>query len=205
MAVRTIDNRGGKKVIAIFPSKQGRQIWCESLNELNYAHLLDIDSGVLDFEHQPLKLNYVLDGKKRRYTPDFRVIRATGNQLIEVKPHDKAISLEWRQRFQAIAPEAHELGYEFKVVTDRMINLEPQLNNVKLLRRYFSVEFTTEHRLVAKELFQTHPEINLGVMRTGFEVCGFTVQSLYAMIYHGQIALRLDEKITPESRLFCQL
>lgn len=205
MSVRDVNNCGSNKVIALFPSRHGREIWCESLLELNYVHLLDTDSDVKDFDHQPLKLEYLLDGKRRRYTPDFRVIRANGKQLIEVKPHSKAISQEWRQRFQAIALEAEKLGYEFKVITDRLINLEPQLRNVKFLRRYFRVEITLEHTLVTKRIFRDHHTVSLGLMTKGFEMTGLSIQSLYSMIYHGLLGVRLDEPFTADSQLFCQL
>lgn len=204
MSSRKITNRGGRKVISLFPTKHGHSVWCESLNELYFAHLLDVDPEVLDFEEQPFPLHYSLEGKRHRHTPDF-LVKKKDKSLYQVKPHEIAISAEWQEKFCAIALEAKRQGYEFEVITDRWIKQEPRLTNVRILRRYCTEPFTEEHRLVAGKLFATYPKITLGGMRAGFELCGFTMQSLYAMIYHGLISLPLEQPITDHSKLTSRL
>lgn len=205
MPNRKITNRGGRKVISLFPTRHGHSVWCESLNELYFAHLLDTDPEVLDFEEQPSPIHYWLTGKKRRHTPDFLAKRKSGNYLYQVKPHEVAISAEWQEKFRAIALEAKRQGYLFEVITDRWIKQEPKLTNVLILRRYYTEPFTEEHQLVARKLFATYPQITLGGMRAGFEHCGFTMQSLYAMIYHGLIALALEQPILDDSKITSRL
>ncbi|MBS1808592.1 MAG: Tn7 transposase TnsA N-terminal domain-containing protein [Acidobacteria bacterium] len=205
MLSRKISNRGGRKVISLFPTRHDHSVWCESLNELYFAHLLDIDPDILDFEEQPSPLHYSLEGKRHRHTPDFLAKRKTGKYLYQVKPHEVAITAEWQEKFRAIAVEAKRQGYEFEVITDRWIKQEPRLSNVQILRRYCTEPFTEEHRLVAIKLFATYPQITLGGMRAGFEHCGFTKQSLYAMIYHGLISLPLEHPISDHSNLTSRL
>ena len=49
--------------------------------------LLDADERVESWSSESFSLPYTLDGKKKRYVPDFHVITRSGHDfLIEVKP-----------------------------------------------------------------------------------------------------------------------
>lgn len=54
--------------------------------ELQYMQLLDADPDVIQWRSEPTVIPYELDGKQRRYVPDFIVQRADGIELVEVKP-----------------------------------------------------------------------------------------------------------------------
>lgn len=72
--------------------------------ELMLMKLLDADSDVLTWEAEFTVIPYALDGKSRRYIPDFHVVRRSCEQLVEVKPtplRGTAMNVAKRQAAQA--------------------------------------------------------------------------------------------------------
>ncbi|MEL7035074.1 MAG: hypothetical protein AAFO04_05575 [Cyanobacteria bacterium J06592_8] len=65
---RKITNTGTRKNIGKFSSrKMGQIVWYESLLELDYIYLLEIDPDVVAFASQPFQLQYtIIEGGKRR-------------------------------------------------------------------------------------------------------------------------------------------
>ena len=86
MPVRKVSNRGGN-IIGHYPSlKLGRMVAFESLIERDLIYLLDFEPDVTWFAEQPFTISYQYEGKALNYTPDFHVIRADQNILVECKP-----------------------------------------------------------------------------------------------------------------------
>lgn len=55
--------------------------------ERELMEILDADERVESWRYEPISIPYVLDGKSRRYVPDFHVVTKSGTDLmIEVKP-----------------------------------------------------------------------------------------------------------------------
>lgn len=54
--------------------------------ESTYARLLDSDSDVVSWEHEPFRIPYMFEGSVHNYVPDFLVTRICGTFLVEVKP-----------------------------------------------------------------------------------------------------------------------
>ena len=137
MAVRKITNKGCKKIIGKFPSlKLGRLIWWESQIERDYIYLLEFDPAVISYEEQPIRISYHLNGKERHYTPDFLVRQADRNLIVEVKQEKEALKEENQRLFNIVGAICARDDYEFIVVTDKMIRVQPRLDNIKLLTRY---------------------------------------------------------------------
>jgi len=92
----------------------------ESDLERHVLVLLEFAPAVLQFSHQPPRLQIRVNGRMRRYTPDFAVKWRSGLPwFIEVKPSDIAAEPEWQERFQAAREAAQACGYRFVVVTER--------------------------------------------------------------------------------------
>ena len=66
--------------------KTGRTAYYRSSWELQLMKELDIDPEVTDWRSEFTIIPYELDGKSRRYVPDFHVTRGETHQLVEVKP-----------------------------------------------------------------------------------------------------------------------
>jgi hypothetical protein len=136
MAARKVSGRGGN-MIGRFPSlKMGRMIAFESLIEQDYLFLLDFEPDVLNFTEQPVKIEYIWEGKELHYTPDFHVIRKTGEEFVECKPQALVRCDENQRKFKAAREWCQSQGWGFRVVTGEEIRAGNRLNNIKLLTRH---------------------------------------------------------------------
>jgi len=201
MGVRKITNKGGKKVIGKFPSlKMGRLIWWESQIERDYIYLLEFDPAVISYEEQPLRISYYLNGKERRYTPDFLVRKAGKKLIIEVKQEEEALKEENQRLFNIVSAICTRDGYEFIVVTDKMIRVQPRLDNIKLLTRYQRTPVHDPHfQIVCYELFTEKCKASLSEVMQFFASRNIGKQVVFSLLYWGVLAADLMQPIGAES------
>ncbi len=134
--VRKAANRG-KNIVGYFPSlKLGRMINFESLIERDLIYLLDYEPQVEQFCEQPLSIEYLHNGKKHHYTPDFHVRYAGQNLLIECKPKQFIDKIDNQVKFNAAQEWCQVRGWIFGVVTDEQLAATWRLENIKLLTRF---------------------------------------------------------------------
>jgi hypothetical protein len=76
-----------RSVTGYFPSKKnGRSVFFESLLEKTLFLTLEFDKEVISYLEQPVKINYKVDNKTRKYHPDCLIDYMTGkSRLVEVK------------------------------------------------------------------------------------------------------------------------
>ena len=82
-------DRFGKNSIrySYYSSKMNTIFKLRSSYEMYYAEILDNYDEVEEFYYEPLTINYTVDGKFHRYTPDFKIITNEGYSIyVEVKP-----------------------------------------------------------------------------------------------------------------------
>jgi hypothetical protein len=200
MPVRKISNKGTKKVIGKFPSlKIKRAVWWESQLEQDYIYLLEFDPDVTSYKEQPLTIFYNLNGKKRRYTPDFLVERSAKRQIIEVKPEEHVMKEENALLFKSVAPLFNQEGYEFLIATDTMIRLQPRLSNIKLLTKYARTPINPQHQIGCHEFFARKQEASLDELIHFFAAKHEGIQVVYSLLYHGVISVDLMQPIEPDS------
>lgn len=202
MSVRKISNRGGvKKNIGKFPSfKVGRNIWWESLLERDYIYLLEFDPDVEKYEEQPIRVRYSFEGRVRCYTPDFLVERKGGRRVIvEVKSKEKASLEAFRLFFLTVSPVIHNLGYEFVIVTDEMIRVQPLLEKVKILWGYSRVPFLSKHQLLCRKFLRENNGASIADLGRALSDKGVMLPVIYSLIYRGALAVDLNLPISPNS------
>lgn len=198
VGVRKISNTRSKKVIGKFPSrKMNTAVWWESQIERDYIYLLEADREVVAFRGQPFRVEYFLDGIKKTYVPDFYVERKRKKQVVEVKPASKVGSKKNRDIFRCVSQVCERNGYEFIVVTDKDIRIQPRLDNVKLLFKYSRTPLShfvvSEVERYLREKGSSTPGELLG------RIEGATIEQLLAMAYHGYVDVELTAPIGPES------
>ena len=203
MAVRKISNKGTKKVIGKFASlKMKRVIWWESQLERDYIYLLEFDADVVSYDEQPLRIEYYLNGKKHRYTPDFLVRKGNKRIIVEVKQEEEALKEKNQSLFRIISDICALNGYEFNVVTDTMIRVQPRLNNIKLLTRYQRTLIDDpQYQIVCYELFAKNHEPSLNAVMQFFASRNIGKQIIYSLLYWGVLAVDLMQPIAAESRI----
>lgn len=200
MNARRITNKGSKKIIGKFPSLlMGVIVMWESKLERDFIYLLEFDPDVVSYREQPMRIIYALNGKQRRYTPDFLVLRKEKKQLIEVKPKAKVLKGNNQQRFRIIAEICSARGYEFKLATECEIRVQPRLYNIKLFWKYARTPIYPQHQIYCKEVFDSRQVIRLGELIRAFESEGFGRQVVFAMMYHKLLTIDLMQSINSNS------
>ena len=102
--------------------KMGRMIRCESLLEMRAVQLAEFARNIVNIEEQPLTLEYEIDGKARRYTPDFRFRWKDGREwIVEVKPQERLALPNNQSRFARISEVIAESGSTFTVLTEAQL------------------------------------------------------------------------------------
>lgn len=201
--VRKIKNNGTKKNTGYFPSKKNeRSIAYESILEKNYFYLLEFDKDVISFVEQPLTLEYNILNRRRKYTPDLKVIRKDKIQIIEIKPKEKLVKLlnsdNDKAKFDAAKYYCKEKNYEFKFVTDEDIYSGNILNNIKYLFRYSRVKVPASYELkVRNELAKG--EMSIAELLLALEYMGNDNESkmyIYSLIYEGVVKIDFKGFIT---------
>jgi hypothetical protein len=140
----------------------------------------------------------MLDRKLRRYTPDFLVKRQDKKQIIEVKLAGQVFKDDNQRRFTVISKLCRQRGYEFKVVTDESIRIQPRLNNIKLLWKYARTPIYPQHQIYCLELFKDKREASLKEVTQYFRLKDIGMRVVYSMIYHGVLAIDLMRPINAD-------
>ena len=205
MPVRKIPRYGaGQKNLGKFASvKTGRVAWYESLLERDYMYLLDYEGDVSYWHEQPLRIRFSHGGKAHRYTPDLEVHRASQKQLIEVKPKHKVDSGEWEVLFRAAASICEQEGYEFLVLTDEVIRMQPRLENVKLLWKYARTPVLPQHQIICSQFFQSRNDevVTLGDLVQLFTRKQLPTQALYSLLFWGALDFDLMQPLDQCSQI----
>lgn len=190
-----------RKLFKLYSQKLGRIIIFRSPIELDYAYLLEHDRSVISYVPQPFRIRYYLDGKYRRYTPDFRVNKSDIALVVENKPHDKVKEETYQTLFRIAGQICRREGYLFVVVTDQMVRVQPKLKNIKLLYRYAKVRLAYQHQFYLKELFQSRSETSIAEVASflEFKRVQEPLSTVYGLVFRGFLEIDLMKPVGPES------
>lgn len=207
MGFRKITNRGGvRKSIGKFPSfTQQKTIWYEGQLEKDYLYLLEFDFvDVMEVSEQACRFFYFVEGKRRRYTADFLVKRRNKIQVVEVKIKKEADLEENIVKYRVAKQACRRRGFEFIVVTEHVIRLQPRLDNIKLLIHYQRVPIYGQHQILCYEFFREREVATLEEVIDYLTRNGCEKQITYSLLRWGVLRTDLDTSIVPESRIYCQ-
>jgi len=198
MPVRRIPRFGAQKNIGKFASvKTARVAWYESLLERDHMYLLDFDPQVTNWHEQPFKFHYVYNAATHLYTPDVEVHRDAKKQVVEVKSQQQVDSGEFETVFRAATSICQDQGYEYVVVTDRVIRQQPKLDNIKKLWKYARTPILPQHQLLCAEFFYTSQadDVEVGDLLAFFKSKGVAVQVVYALLFWGILTFDLMKSL----------
>jgi hypothetical protein len=177
----------------------------ESSLERDWLMALDFDWRVQRIQEQPYTLTYLLDGKRRRYTPDvLAVFEEDGVQrtvVYEVKAHED-LRENWvaqRPRYKAAVADCRARGWRFRIVTERDIRT-PYVNNIKFLRRYRDLKEQQMHRTALMytlhALGETTPQALLAATWGDNERRLAALPELWRLVARREIAAALHDPLT---------
>ena len=104
-----------------YSKKLNRELYYKSSYELKAFMLLDADPNVVDYEYEPLPIEYVKPGTNynSNYLIDLKVIYADGRtELIEVKPKKRSYGEIEQAKSKAATEYCEQNGYAFKLWTE---------------------------------------------------------------------------------------
>lgn len=162
--------------------KTGDMIHWESFLERNFIRLADYDFQVEEIYYQPVCIRYLLNGKKHKYYPDFKLILKDGRVIIiEVKAlrfknsPSNVIEYEVGRKF------CEAQGWHYEVFTEEEINPSHLQTNLSLLRHLGTQEVTDKIMDYVLEKLQLKTEMYLFELR---ESCAeIDEESFYKAVY----------------------
>ncbi|WP_462168275.1 TnsA endonuclease N-terminal domain-containing protein [Pseudoalteromonas lipolytica] len=100
---RNANMHRGRHVIRFYSKKNGCVLKLEGFLELWLACKLENDASVQCFASQPEEIAHEIEGKTRRFTPDFLVEYTDGtNEYIEIH-HEQLTDAEYEARVKAFS------------------------------------------------------------------------------------------------------
>lgn len=153
---RSIHKKGRKNVIGSFMSAKMQVLveW-ESQIERDFMYYLEFDDDVRGYTSQPTRYRYTREDKYKYHFPDFEIFRYSTpkRKFVEIKPLHVTKKTEFIEKTAAIKAQMHTDGFDYSVVTDSQLRVEPILSNLKLLYRYIIHQYDREKvGLLVKEL-----------------------------------------------------
>lgn len=115
-----------------FSRKNNCQIQFESTIERDACLLFESLPGVRHYLSQPAPISYLLNGRRRKTTPDFELICEGRREYVEVKPEAKTQTAAFRARVAAIQASGALKGRAYRVLTDTEIR-GPELPQIAAL------------------------------------------------------------------------
>lgn len=187
----------GHNIIGSFPSiKLQRNVLFESTIECDYCYELDFSLDVLKYEEQPFTIDYQVDGKKRRYTPDFSVIESNKIIVVECKPAALITNEENQRRFEVGREWCNERGYEYRIVTDENLRNGSRLENIKTIWRFgrHSVSADVKAKIFAM-LYDAQEPLTVEQLASQLYMDDIKMgmRALYHLAFFHQVAIPLED------------
>lgn len=188
--VRKITNGSGQQIIGWFYShKMGTHVPFESVPERNYFYSLEFDKTVRAYLSQPAMIEYWMDDRVHHYTPDVEVQYLevfAPTKFVDIKPAGVAKYKCNARKFALIEEAFSELGVDFEIISAESVENYPRLRNLQLLYAYAD-EFVPESaRLTCLDALASGPA-SLEQLASQLDVTGYSLSSLYALIFRGEL------------------
>ena len=207
MPVRIPTNRRGRNIVGKFPSlKLGRMVAFESTIERDYIYLLEFDRKVVFFEEQPLTIEYKFEDRQHKYTPDFKVVDASGRHLlVDCKPLAYVDTDDNKRKFAAATQWCVDQNWEFQVIIDQDIRAGHRLDNIKMLWQF--ARYNVSPDINARIIAALNSTVPLTLDELTAQVAPNNPRSatipILHMMFHHQLRTLIDEtKITGNSPIY---
>jgi hypothetical protein len=186
----------GGAIQGTFPSlKLKRSVQYSSTLERDLLFVLEYDARVIRYQEQPFTVTAVLDDSLHRYTPDYAIWTEQQQVLVECKP---AALLQNPHTAQQIAVGTHwavSHGWQFEVVTDRLLREGCRLANLKLLWRYSRLPISPSQRLEFNAAFRETHLLTIGQLASTPE----QLSGVLCLLFHHELHTDLSHPLDTHS------
>jgi hypothetical protein len=196
---RNVISPSGGIVRGKFPSrKNGRMVHHEGLLELEAIYLFETSPKIVRYREQPITINYPDGAKLRRYTPDFELVLATGEQIyVEVKPTASLQHQKVQHKLGCVAEHMRRSEKIFVILTDDVIRQEPRLANLCwLYHRTPRVPPTADAIQVAITAYHHCFPLSIAAATAVLKAKGLDP---YSLLLAGQLRCSLEQPISDDT------
>lgn len=188
-------NRTDRIIGWVSSVRMGISLPFHSSLEHDWLLLLDVAPEVDRFLPQPPTIAYRLEGETRHYTADTLVIIDGAPTMVEVKYEDDAVAPENLTRWPAIRDRFAEVGFTFKIVTDRFIRSEPRLSNVQYLHLFRAWQPDSAFAFQVAMALQDGSSMPLGELAARFPDPVEARQFILGLVLRRYLSIDLGEPI----------
>jgi hypothetical protein len=136
----------GKQTTYFHSIKNNCTVVCETRLEADACYLFEFDDNISSYYAQPKPIHVVVNKKHKKYTPDFKLVFASGYiRYIEVKPDNVYEKPNYMALYRAVRDEAKRKGEGFKLITESSIRRQPRHKNMSHI--YFQMRHTRPEEL----------------------------------------------------------
>lgn len=187
-----------KRAIGWFPSFiSGDSQPYHSLLELDWLRLLDVTPGISSIKSQPRPVSFWLDGVRHEYTPDTEVLLSNGRKvMVEVKPHDVAVSAEMRPVWEAIRARLADEDIDFKLATDVYLKAQPRYQSVLHLQMFNTLMPDPDISFRLSEILADGTFEPLGSLLSGFDDPTQARMTIMSLARRRRLRIDLTKPIT---------
>ena len=207
MPVRTPSNRYDRNVVGKFPSLKLRRMVCyESRLEREQIYLMEYDPEVVYYEEQPLLIEYLWEGSRFKYYPDFKVVTAGGQQLLlECKAAEFVNTDKNRRKIAAGRRWCARRGWEFRLITERETRAGFRLENVMFLWQFARYNISLDTKVRIYSVMNTHHHLTLDALSRQIDPSNprAAIVPILHMLFHHELSTLIDEvKISGSSPIY---
>jgi hypothetical protein len=166
--MRTAADVSQKRAVGRYASqKNGRGQFWESRNELHAFYLSEVSTEVISYSAQPHRLEMIIDGKKRSYTPDRKDILTNGRtEIVEVKDAYKPEKdPDYHAKIDKAGLVYARLGWTYRITNRDEIEAQPKFEAVKYIQSFRRTVITPRDEEDALSLLGKSQSTSLAELR----------------------------------------
>lgn len=192
--VRRLVSRSAPRPITKYPSvRLGRSVHCESSLEAEFAELLDACVAVSRFCEQPAIIHYQMDGVPHRHIPDFLASTKHRKAFIEIK-FERDVTPDVMARTEFLQRALKNKGYEYHLLTERMIRRDAYLENARFLLKRGRMPLPRQRELELFSQVYAAKSVSFSSLTAGEGMAHVS-----RMILNGVLSVSMDVPIRPDT------
>jgi hypothetical protein len=209
--VRPLGDRPARKVrpgvrrptgVSALPIARGKLVW-ESLLERDAMLYLMFVERVKSVKSQPFAVVYDDQRRTIETFPDIEAIHEDGTlEIIQIKTEtDRERQIQENPRFRNERMIFQQMGWAYRVLTERTIQIEPRLSNLKQLRHYLYRSVDPSITASTLSIARGRKPAKVGEIVKALAAVGAHQADVIALIAQGKLKVDILKELTPLSEV----
>ena len=175
----------------------------ESGLEADAFKMFHFDRGVVSYTTQPFTVVYEVGDKAVSTYPDVELRLIGGRfEIVQIKTFSTFEKhLRENPRFRGEREVFEQLGWSYRVLTEREIRIEPQYSNRKLLWHYRNRRVEAPMVASIRATIKRYPNVTVRKIVEAFRADAVHEVDIYALVARHVLDTDMEAKLGLESRL----